>query len=719
MALCKFWGEFGPDIQWSPLHSTADGGICNIVFDIAGIDKQSGICVGVLFPCLSTVRVKGLPDLEPTTRSLTVIGAVCRKGGLVLLFEVARNAVIMQHSTFETGDFKNMIELCSGVGIASWGFKACGVNIQLAVEKQERFAVKYLENHPETTVICGDINSADTISEICALAQQPGALFAGFNCQPYSRAGSQQGALDDRSNSLHATLNIAYLLRTPIVILECVCEASSNRHVNQELTAFCDQCKYVRSDVMMKLEDLWPCKRERWWVVLTASTLGKVPLRPQVSRYFPATVKQILPHDLSLTPDELEELQLSEVEMRRFLKYQKPLSNMFLNRGGLCPTLLHSLGSQATACPCGCRAQGFSDQALSSRGIFGILMEAPGTITVDGKIYAKVRHPHPTELCILSAVPIPSTWSKPLRLWLPGIGQQANPTQSLWIMANIFRHLEVVFQGVGSFSPQSTLEQYLDRILLQVRTINEVNRTPNAVAPTPEDIEPNVDDDIPVEPLTHEAVQPPVTRFPLLHHVGDDMSFTLLSDHQTHPCVVRLSHADVTIGQMKSAEVGMTPTISCMDVVDAVTGCELPNHATLAGRCILVQVGPGLLPTPDYAMESAVSDHQGGTEVSGTPISPTIQFDVSVDSQQELSSSSLARTDEPMSHVEVPSIVPLQQSHWPCCNPTSFCRFVHQLSHLSSMWKVCFYLMFLWITGSRFLKRRVTCGLTTKFDGTS
>ena len=197
MALCKFWSEFVPDIQWLPLHSTPDGGSCNIVFDLAGIDKQSGIWVGVLFPCLSTVRVKGLLAVGSATRSLTVFGAICRQGGLVLLVEMPQSAVIMQPSTFETGDFTKMVELCNGVGIASWGFKACGVNIQLAAETQESLGEEYLEQHPATTVICGDINSDDTISEICALADQP--------------------------------------------------------------------------DVMLKLDDLWPCKRERWWVVLLFS----------------------------------------------------------------------------------------------------------------------------------------------------------------------------------------------------------------------------------------------------------------------------------------------------------------------------------------------------------------------------------------------------------------------------------------------------------------
>ena len=581
------WGDGGPDIHWSPLATTPDGGSCNIVFDIACIDHQTRICVGVLFPCLSTIRVKGLPELEPTTRSVTVIGAVCRKVGLVLLFEASPTSVVMQHSTTDSKDFRSMVELCSGIGVATWGFKACNVEVAIAVEKQECFAEKYLEQHPTTTMVCGDITMDDTIAEVCALADSPGTLFAGFNCKPYSRGGSQQGALDDRSNSLHAALNLAYLLRTPVVILECVGEAASNRHVNKELDAFCEQCKYTRSDMMMKLEDLWPCKRERWWVILSASTLGKVPVIPMQTRFFPKMVKQIFPHDLQLEENDLSELILSPEEHRRFLQYQDPLSQMQLNRNGLCPTLLHSLGSQATACPCGCRAQGFSDKTLGLKGIFGILMPAPGHTLIEGVLHSNVRHPHPTELCVLSAIPVPCHWSRPLRLWLAGIGQQANPTQALCAMSLVFRHLEVVFQGHATISPAKLLDQYLDRILLQVRAINEANKQRiHRVLPSPSSFVQDMD----VELDAAETPCLPVTSVvsQSKKHIGDEMSFTVFSKGQVSPCLVKLSSPDLTIGHLKAAEVGMIPTIGPLEILDAVTGLELQNHTLLAGKCLMV-----------------------------------------------------------------------------------------------------------------------------------
>lgn len=619
------WGHRGPDIVWSPLQATGDGCSCNIVFDIACIDTSTSICVGVLFPCLSTIRVKGLPAIEPTTRSLTAIDVVCHKSGLVPLFVLKPESVVMQHPTFDSCDFQSMVELCSGVGVATWGFKECNVNVEIAVEKQETFAEKYLECHPTTTVVCGDITKPDTIREVCALANRPGTLFAGFNCQPYSRAGSQQGALDDRSNSLHAALNLAYLLRTPLVILECVCEAANNRHVNHELSAFCEQCKFVRSEITLRLEQIWPCKRERWWVVLSTSTLGKVPLRPFMPRAFPTTIHQILPFDLPLSVEDLKALQLSPFELRRFMQFQQNLHAMKLNRGGQCPTLLHSLGSQATSCFCGCRTQGFSDAVLDGRGIFGILMEAPGSTEVDGRMVPNVRHPHPIELCILSAIPVMQSLSQPLRLWLAGIGQQANPTQALWVISWVFRHLQTVFNGVATISPQSVLDQYLDKVLLQFRAVVDANRYVGPQSPPKLVVDEEVDEEMPAvgEPVLSSGSFTTVTDpVPPL----DELSFVLSSTGQHAHCVVKMSRSDLTVGHLKAAEVGMTPVVNTLVVQDGDTGLELPNETMLSGRHVLVELNPVLPPAPSSLTAEVPVPNTTEVSMDSPPISPTIPF---------------------------------------------------------------------------------------------
>lgn len=85
--------------------------------------------------------------------------------------------------------------------------------------------------------------------------------------------------------------------------------------------------------------------RERWWVVLTAAALGPIPLRELPHNPFPAQIRHVLPKDLEFPEEQLQQLILTPEEQIRFLKFQKDLDSMCLRRTGVCPTVLHSLGS--------------------------------------------------------------------------------------------------------------------------------------------------------------------------------------------------------------------------------------------------------------------------------------------------------------------------------------------------------------------------------------
>ena len=127
------------------------------------------------------------------------------------------------------------------------------------------------------------------------------------------------------------------------------------------------------SDITLKLQEIWPARRDRWWVVLSAQSLGKIPLQafPWILPH--KVVRNILPKPLSISKEDLDQLILKGDELMRFLEFQPDLSSMYLPLGGLCPTLLHSLGSQTVGCMCGCRDVGFNDGTLQ-KGLFGVLM---------------------------------------------------------------------------------------------------------------------------------------------------------------------------------------------------------------------------------------------------------------------------------------------------------------------------------------------------------
>lgn len=68
---------------------------------------------------------------------------------------------------------------------------------------------------------------------------------AGFSCQPYSSGGQQRGVHDQRSETLPAILRAAMMLRSPLIMLECVKGAGSNRFVRNLLDTFVAEFQFA------------------------------------------------------------------------------------------------------------------------------------------------------------------------------------------------------------------------------------------------------------------------------------------------------------------------------------------------------------------------------------------------------------------------------------------------------------------------------------------
>ena len=84
--------------------------------------------------------------------------------------------------------------------------------------------------------------------------------------------GMRRGANDQRPNTLAATRKAGYMLRSLVIILECVQEAGRNSMVRQQIEAFRDQCKckFHLTEVVLALDSVWVSKRG-WWAVLASS----------------------------------------------------------------------------------------------------------------------------------------------------------------------------------------------------------------------------------------------------------------------------------------------------------------------------------------------------------------------------------------------------------------------------------------------------------------
>lgn len=614
------WGVDGPEVSWSDAIHTPVGSRCDIVVTIACRNVDNNDCLAVLYPCNTSARITGLSSLKVDTFSVTVFDALCIRDGCMMAFAIDDQSHVVEHTQVQWSHFSNMLELCSGMGVATWGFGEAGIVTKLACEVSAPMAEAFQHMHEGSHVIVGDLSSRQVMKEICQFEEHFGLLFAGFPCQPYSRGGSQAGAADVRSSPLVSILKIAILRRIPVVLLECVPDAATNKWVRHVLMSFCNKCKYHLTETILRQEQVWPCKRERWWAILSASTIGPIPVKPLPIYRFPERIRQILPRDLKISLLALQQLQIVDEELHRFVKFCGDLGNMLLNRGGVCPTVLHSMGSQMVACHCGCRANGFSDASLTNRGVYGFLMGGDKSEVVGQE--AKFRHPHPTEIAILTACPIVE-WHDDLRLMLAGLGQQATPIHALWIGAQVkCRLAELIFGDTQNIQPRKILDLYIEKMLKQAKSVVHV---------APECRDDHADEMMDEPEVVQSAVAKFATQVHSLglaerRHVGGTESVSVFTPDSAIPAIVHLASSELTVGHLRAAEVGSVPTVGFFDVVDGLSGESLPNSCALAGRSVLLQPIEIDSESNDGSMQAC--EVEPIMEVDDVDISPTIPFHV-------------------------------------------------------------------------------------------
>ena len=587
------WGEVGHLHSWDGLQGLTTGQKCNAVIQLACVEPQNGSALGVLYPNNCNVRVSGLERVHESTHSLTLIDARFEGVNRIPTFKVTADTLVVQHRPVHVAHLYNVVELCAGIGIATTGLDFVGFSTKLAVELRAPFANVFSALNPQAKVITGDINDPQCLRQILQHAPGSSTLVAGFNCQPYSKAGTMRGIHDPRAESLHGVLQAAFYLRSPIVALECVVEAASNRHVQSELQQFCSQCGYHMSDVVLKLEDVWPCRRERWWVVLSAAALGRISLKPLPSQPYPTSVKHVLPRPLVMDSDDLEQLQIVGVELERFLRFRPDLQSMMVSLQGKCPTLLHSLGSQATECMCGCRNQGFADTTLA-KGLFGIIMPVNQPNFVADSHAPQVRHPHPNEVALLSAIIPKSDWKCHHRLALAGIGQQANPIHAMWIGSQIIAHLEFVMEGQVTVSIRSILDDYVNEVLTWCRNAPLVSlecaptasEQPSLQSPT--DQADAAQDVQMIEPPCTGLIPEDATSSLLRCHGGDNTTATVVC-MQTGAHVSVVVHSQATVGHLITAEAELQGSGVLIEILDPITQDVLDEAVLIGGRCLWVR----------------------------------------------------------------------------------------------------------------------------------
>ena len=610
------WGDVGPVPQWSlPWETLQIGEKYSFVMDVITVDVEKGMVIGMTYPCGKVVRASGPFSWLSGYRGVTILAGIYGGCNEIHSFTFEDPGQFLGHGVLTKEALYSAVETCSGMGVSTMGIKEAGIQVIAANDKSCELIEAYGFIHDEVRTVHGDICHDQTLTALHRAAPDAAVLLAGFSCQPFSTGGSQKGGLDSRACSLPGVLRAALLLRKPIIVLECVTSAATNRFVRSHLDSFCAMCGYQISEVNLKLEEVWVSKRDRWWAVLMVGALGPFRLRGWFSRPFPSVVKDVLPHAMSLTKDEADQLVIHGDELEK-LSAHCHLQAMELPRCSKCPTALHSWGSQVLPCPCGCRSSGFSDATLASRGVFGVFMPLDDLVH-DGEGFRRAhRHLHPSELAVLTCAPIPALWPPSLRLALCGLGQQASPLQAVWIVGQVRQHLDKLFETKPIFDVEHGFHKIMQCVIKQAKQL---------CADLGEEV-------VPMVAVPCPLAQPSLPEWVKLKHEGPELAFTLQFETTRQCEVIAVAHDQVTIGNLRSAEVQINPVVEMWDFIDCLTGECLSNDCRLPGLCVLVR--PIEASDLDYQVMDLEFGPPGAVSDSVLPaaiadeISPTVAFEV-------------------------------------------------------------------------------------------
>ena len=244
------WGAEGQIHTWVWDPASEVGSKWDLVAEL--VSQTDEALLVSLWPCGRMAKVIGAPNAQSDHCAVSIFDAtLIGKEGIPVFFTDNPSDALF-HKRAIRDDFRNVLELCAGLGIGAMGFAAAGMTVVGACDWSAPFTQAFSEVHPGVPVITGDIGDKETLKQLHCLHGRPSVMMSGFSCQPYSRGGRQLGALDARSDTLGKTLRAAVMLRSLAVVLECVQDAGSNSMVRKELDQFRSQCGFHLAEIILR-----------------------------------------------------------------------------------------------------------------------------------------------------------------------------------------------------------------------------------------------------------------------------------------------------------------------------------------------------------------------------------------------------------------------------------------------------------------------------------
>lgn len=319
---------------------------------------------------------------------------------------------------------------------------------------------KAFEALHQTPCLLGGIEELSVIRQIQELQGScPCIMTLGFPCQPLSRQGDQRGAQDARLSALPAALYAAHLLQCWMIVLENVPEARNSTEIQDLLRSYAESHGMVFIQGSLQLQQIWPCRRHRWFGVLLPVEFGHLQIRDLPALAIRPTLQDVLPPLPCWPLHEEDILRWNDYECSMYLNENITQGPRFLEDMLLLPTPLHSWGVALQACPCSCRAAPLSEERIFRQGLRGV-----GVRSAYPEAFA--RHMHPAELQLLLGIPAFAPRFAGPREALCLLGNAVSPIQVIWLFADLIdQGLDI---GNGAFdSAQHVLRSYLNMLLRQ------------------------------------------------------------------------------------------------------------------------------------------------------------------------------------------------------------------------------------------------------------
>lgn len=187
-----------------------------------------------------------------------------------------------------------MIDLFSGCGGVTTGFKSKGFKVLAAVEYDPVIAQTYRFNHPEVMLLEDDIRNASPVDimEQCHLkAGELTVLSVCAPCQPFSKQNRQRKN-DERALLILETVRFVETLLPKFLFIENVPGLTHNIKVLDQLITGLKKLGYEVSDPQVVDAVNYGVPQFRKRLILMGTRLGISLVMPEITHFSPATAIQ-------------------------------------------------------------------------------------------------------------------------------------------------------------------------------------------------------------------------------------------------------------------------------------------------------------------------------------------------------------------------------------------------------------------------------------------